>query len=167
MKSSLYSSSLLALSFLPRVLPLLANPSPFLSRLFPSVPFPSSAPLSPSLNPPPELEKFVERGNFQVLFHLVDYKVSEGGSGYSKLFRDVLVYPGCYKASLLAATRNTVIKPGEDPVLGAKAVLRHASVSRMPMCYDYLCCYDASRFRRRGTPSSNWEKTPCKAPKPY
>ena len=55
-------------------------------------------------------------------------KINSGGFGYSKLFRDVLAYPGCYKASLLTETRKTVIKPGEDPVLGDKAVLRHASV---------------------------------------
>ena len=73
------------------------------------------------------IDKFVERGNAEVAFHLADMKIQSGGLGYSKLFRDVLIYPGCYKASTLAETRKTDPKE-ENPVLGPKAVLRHVSV---------------------------------------
>ena len=79
-----------------------------------------------------------------MIFHLADIKLQSGGFGYSKLFRDVLIYPGCYKASTRTETRKIDPKE-EDPVLGPKAILRHASVSE-----DAYCHFEQFRRDKRG-----------------
>jgi ankyrin repeat protein len=79
------------------------------------------------------IASFIDWGNVEVAYHLLDDKIQAGGWGFNNLFRDVLVFPGCKevdgkKKAAKKTEKKTTEVSKDDALLSPSAVIRPVSV---------------------------------------